>query len=304
MAAHLIEEGDAIQVTALAVVIFGPPGSGKTSIAQTCANPYTLDFDKGLHRSFNRKGGARFDCFRDVDDPAVKAKIKAANTIVIDTIGRLLDTLSGDIMTANAKHGTAAGGLTLQGFGALKSRFAMWMNQLRLAGKDVIMVCHEKEEKDGDDRIMRMDIQGGSYTEVHKLTDMIGYLGVDRSGRKTLDFNPSDRHVGKNAAGWGVIDVPKLEEQPDFFGRLLADAKASIGKATAASTEVASGVQKWAEWLATPSGSDIDSVNGVIPDLAEETPAVKKQAWAIIEKHCKAKGWSFDKETKTFKAAA
>lgn len=303
MAAQLIEESDVVTVTALATVIFGPPGTGKTSLAQTADQPFTLDFDRGVHRSFNRKRAMRFDAWGDV--LAADPHIRACKTVVVDTIGRLLDVLSADIIAESAKNMQRGGGLSLQGFGILKARFAAWMNQLRLAGKDVVLVCHEKEEKDGDNRIMRPDIQGGSYTEVHKLTDLIGYLGMDHSGgRRTLDFNPSDRHIGKNACGWEPLAVPKLEENPTFLADLLADAKARIGKTAEASAAIARAVDEWdARLTGTQTLADLNDLL-TSPELKAVPKSAKSQVWAVFEQFADAKGWAFDKTAKHFVEAA
>lgn len=301
MAAQLIDETEIIDVKCLCMVVFGPPGVGKTAICQTSESPLTLDFDRGAHRAFNRKPIMRFDTFRDVE--AAAPEIAKRKTIIVDTVGRLLDTLTQDIIANNAKHGSASGGLSLQGFGVLKARFGHWMSQLRLAGKDVILICHEKEEKDGDDRIMRPDIQGGSYAEVHKVADMIGYLYRDRSGKRFLDFNPTDRHLGKNAAAWDCLTVPDLAENADYLGKLLADAKARIGRTAEASAAVAGEVDGYQKWLA--GNPDMESVNGKLPALATVKPvAAKKQAWGLIEKYAADAGWTFDKTAKVFVGSA
>ena len=145
MAAQLIQETDQIDVSSLSMLIYSQPGSWKTSLAQTANDPITLDFDRGAHRAFNRKAVLRFDAWRDVAETG--KYLEGKKTLVVDTIGRALDMLAADIVATNAKHGSAAGGLSLQGYGALKSRFAQWMNNVRLAKVDVVMIAHEREER-------------------------------------------------------------------------------------------------------------------------------------------------------------
>lgn len=304
MAATVIAETDAMEVSSLCVLIFGPPGSFKTSLAQTAEAPVTFDFDKGIHRAWNRKTAVRFESWADVAAVSEgSAVMQGRRTIVIDTVGRMLDLMTAEIIRTNPKHGSAAGGLTLQGFGALRARFAYWLGQVRTGGRDVVMIAHEKEEKDGDERFFRPDIQGGSYSEVMKLTDLVGYLSLDRQGRRVLDFNPSDRHLGKNAAGWDPIQLPNLKERTSFLAELLADAKDRIGKTAEASAAVAREVEKWQALLAGVKA--VEALNNSLPDLKEiGHEAAKKQVWHLFLEHARANGWAWDKAAKVFKGAA
>ena len=296
MAAQLIGETEIIDVSALTMLVYGPPGVGKTTLAQTAEDPITLDLDRGAHRSGNRKAVMRFDTWKDIAEAS--AEIAKRKTVVVDTVGRALDMLAADIISVNAKHGTAAGGLSLQGYGALKARFGQWVGQLRLAGKDLIFLAHEKEEKDGDDRYMRPDIQGGSYTEVMKYADLVGYYLADRQGARKIDFNPSDRHIGKNAAGWKAMTVGDFATEPTFLAGLLADAKKRIGHTAEASAAAAKSVDEWATRLATKS--DLALFNSWMPLIAPLPQGSKAQAWKLITMHADAQGWTFDAKAKAF----
>jgi len=295
MAATLIQETDSIDVSCLSMLIYGPPGAWKTSIAQTASKPLTLDLDRGAHRSNFRKAVMRFDTWADLAH--AKAEIDKHQTIVVDTVGRLLDMLTADIVSCNAKHGSALAGLTLQGYGVLKSRFALWAGQLRQAGKDLVFIAHEKEEKDGDYRIMRADITGGSYTEVMKFTDLVGYLTV-RNGRRILDFNSTDQYVGKNAAGWDAMQVPNLSERPTFLADLIADAKEKIGKTSQTSAVLAKAVEDWSVRLDNLDG--MEQLNGILAEAKALPEAAKKQVWDLIKKHADNSGWSWDAKAKKF----
>lgn len=86
MSVHLIEPTQTIPVDFVPVLIFGPPGCGKTSLAQTADEPITLDFDRGIHRSFNRKKAARFDRWPDVVEAMDRGLFNDYRTIVVDTV--------------------------------------------------------------------------------------------------------------------------------------------------------------------------------------------------------------------------
>jgi hypothetical protein len=55
MALKIVRSSDPIRVERLNLVIYGPPGVGKSSLAFTADTPLLLDFDQGAHRAANRK---------------------------------------------------------------------------------------------------------------------------------------------------------------------------------------------------------------------------------------------------------
>lgn len=290
MAATLIQDTDAIDVSALTVMIYGAPGAGKTSLAQTADEPLTLDLDRGVHRSRNRRAAMRFDTFADV--AAAQPEIAKRKTAVVDTVGRLLDMIAFEISGANA--------LNQKQWGFLKSRFQQWSSAMRQMGKDVILIAHEKEERDDDGRrYVRPDIQGGSYTEVFKVADLVGYLYMDVQGRRTLDFSPTARYHAKNACGWKPIAVPDFADEPAFLAKLLADAKSVIGKTSQASAKAAEDVERWKAWLG--QALPLEQFNGALLDMKDLPKAVKAQVWKLVKENAESvRGWRFDKANSVF----
>src|SRR4051812_14030410 len=128
MAARLILETDVIDVTCPPVLIYGDPGSGKTSLGFTADDALGLDFDGGSHRSAFRKKTLRFDCWDDVittQNEGVKdAKGNLViptnfgnHNIILDTVDTLLKFMGQALMAGNAKLGNRAGGLSQNGWG-------------------------------------------------------------------------------------------------------------------------------------------------------------------------------------------
>lgn len=300
MAAHLLEPTDVIDVSNLPVVIYGPPGSGKTSLLQTAKNPITLDFDKGIHRSFNRKRAMRFDTWQDLIDTQEKGDLDGYDTWGIDTLGALLDSLAATIKAENAKN-AQGGGLSIQGWGVLGNRFGQWIRAAVGKGKDVVMVCHEEEDKDvAGNRYLRPSLPGKmAYTIVHRLVDLMGHIAYDGK-RRLLDFNPTDQAIGKNAAGWEPIALGKLEEQPTFLADLLDDAKRKIGKTAEASAELARTVSHFTDWLTAKP--DLAAFNTGLAELSGLNPAAKRQAWLVVQRYAEASGWVLPKGSKAFVA--
>ncbi len=133
MALRIIRSTDPITVNRLNVCIYAAPGLGKTSISFTADKPLLLDFDRGAHRSANRKDTVQVERWEDVAHITAD-DLADFNTVVVDTAGRALDTLTPDIIRRNPKMGRG-GSLTLQGFGQLKSEFVAWLKHLNSLGR-------------------------------------------------------------------------------------------------------------------------------------------------------------------------
>lgn len=299
MAVRRITETDVVEVRTLNVLLFGQPGAWKTSIAQTAESPYTIDFDKGIHRSFNRKTADQIDFWCDLDSPEVAEALLASKTVVVDTIGRALDMLTAEVLKSSS-HGTPASGLNQHGWGALKNRFALWVSTVRRAGKDIIFLAHADDKEKGEESWSKPDIQGGTYKEVMKMMDLAGWVYKTTTGGRQIDFRGIGQTPGKDTAGWGVVDVPNLREQPSFMAELLADAKLTIGKTAAASAAMARAVKEWGEFLAgKPSLAMFNEQLPLLAKLGQGTPA-RSSVGKMVSEHAAAQHWTLDKVKKLF----
>jgi hypothetical protein len=298
MAAHILEPSDIIPVTHLPVMIYGPPSAGKTSISQTANNPITLDFDRGIHRSAFRKRAVRFDAWDDLLAEQKKGLFQDYDSIVIDTLGAMLDVMSEAVKQEDPKN-AQRGGLSIQGWGVLGNRFGQWIRPLLLSGHDVVMVCHEEESKDvNGTRFCRPDMPGKmSYTIVHRVIDLMGHVRYEGSNR-FLDFSPSETAIGKNAAQFDPVPVPDLKTRPHFLADLLAEAKVRIGKTSEASAAIAKVTEEWAAKL--EADPPLAEFNGLLPGLTALQNGQKKAVWAMLKAHAEAAGWVFDKGRQVF----
>ncbi len=295
MAVRRITETDVIEVKTLNILIFGSPSSWKTSLAQTAEQPYTLDFDKGIHRSFNRKTADQLEFWSDLDDPLVREGIHAAKTVIVDTVGRALDLLTTDVLR-NRSHGSPSSGLNQQGWGALKNRFGQWVTTIRGQGKDIVFLAHSDEKEKGEERWVSPDIQGGTYKEVMKIMDLVGYLHQGDDGQRLLDFRGFGKTPGKDTAAWGVIEVPSLAKHPACLADLLASAKTAIGKTAAASAAHAAAIKDWSEFL--KSGPGLADFNARLK--AGLAGPARAEVWDMIQAHARGEKWSLDKVKKEF----
>ena len=115
-------------------------------------------------------------------------------TIVVDTVGRALDMLSVDIIRKNPKMGKGGGQLALQGYGELKVRFSAFLKLMNSFQKDVVLISHMDEQRNGEEIIERLDIQGSSKGEVYKSVDAMGRIFI-RNGKRYLDFFSTRRQL-------------------------------------------------------------------------------------------------------------
>ena len=286
-----------IAIETLILLLYGDPGAGKTSLAFTAEAPLLLDFDRGAHRSAFRKDTVPVDSWSSVEGMTAK-DLEPYSTIEVDTVGRCLDLMALSIIDRDPKLGMATGGLTLQGYGALKAGFAAWMRKLRSFGKDVILIAHGDEKTSGDVLILRPEITGSSYGEVFKQADGVGYLRM--VGRKRiLEWDPQERSVGKNPAGLAADEVPDLATQPDYMAGLIAAIKASIGRISEEGQAVAQTVMSWREKVlaaATPKALTklVTAIN------AELEGAVMQQVKALVAERARELDLEWIAEEKEF----
>lgn len=297
---NIITKSEHITVDHIVAMVYGEPGVGKTSLGFTADNPLLLDFDQGAHRSGFRKDSVRIARWEEVKGME-ESDLADYSTIVVDTTGRLLDKLSVYIVQQNPKMGRGGGALTLQGYGELKAEYTAWLNTLRSYGKDVLLLAHEKEDKSGDELIYRPDMQGGSYGEVFKSSDIVGFM--HRVGKDTcLDFSPSDRWVGKNAAGFDSLVVPNFTKEPDYMAGLIQAAKDKLNAMSAEAKEVMETVEAWRAEIM--EAQTIDALNTLIDKAKEEglQKPVSTQVFHLMVEQAKSMGLLFNRDTGQFEA--
>lgn len=279
---------DRIAVQTITILIYGSPGVGKTSIACTAEAPLLLDFDKGAHRSGFRRDCARIDTWADVAQ-MTEADLADYRTIIVDTVGRCLDVMAADIIRKNPKMQGYAGALSLQGYGALKAAYATWLGWLSSLGKDVVLIAHDKEDKKGDEMIMRPDIQGGSAGEVFKRADGAAYMYT--SERKAiLDFSPG-AWLGKNPARFDPIVVPNLHDDRHFLAGVIGRAKDALNAMSDEQRRVVADIDAWAARAA--AASTAAEINALVNEAAPLTSPVGPQAKHAVVARAKALGLEY-----------
>lgn len=299
MAITIIEQTDAIEVQFVPILYFGPSGSEKTTLAQTANEPFTIDADRGIHRARNRRRSGQVDTWDDMLEMTHGREVANCQTIVVDTLGRVLDLMIPPILAESSKYGYQ-GNLSPSGWGVLGGRFTTWIKTVRALGKDLIMVCHQEDSKDaaGNSEVFP-DMPGRmSYKEVHKFCDMIGRIRYEGK-RKFLDFSPAEGATCcKNAAGLDPILMPDLSKSKTFMADLIVEIKKRVGKTSEASAAAARIVTDWRDRIAAVK--TLDAFNAMLPEMGKYKNGIKAQMWALVQAHAKECELTFDQAAKKF----
>lgn len=217
-------------------LVYGQPGVGKSSLALSAPQPVLLDFDGGIQRV---NGAFQVPTLQVENWPQVNEALSEiesggvpCKTIVVDTASKMLDYMGADIIKNNPKYGKADGSLTLQGFGVRKSMFINFLRRVALMGKNVVFVAHEREEKDGEMKVIRPEIGGSSAGDLIKELDLVGYMQsfsfeVTKNGRheivvdRTVSWSPTQKFYGKNTCN--LPAVHSVETNIDADGNVIGE---------------------------------------------------------------------------------
>jgi hypothetical protein len=296
MALRITRASDPILVDRLNMVLYGPPGTGKSSLGFTADKPLLLDFDRGAHRAAGRKDSVPISTWDDVAG-ITAADLAPFSTVILDTAGRALDVLSADIIRGNPKLGRG-GALTLQGYGELKARFIAFLKLLNGFGKDVVLIAHMDEQRNGDEIIERLDVQGGSKGEIYKAADAMGRLTI-KDGKRVLNFSPTDAAFGKNPAQLEPLLVPHFQaaEFGNFLGSVIQSTKDKLNELTEEQTKAQAKLEAWR--LAVNDLEDADGINASLSKAVEIGQAAK----SLLHDRATKLGLVFDAKAKQYAAA-
>ena len=293
MALNITKSDEVIKVDAICVTIYSQPGLGKTSLAYTASRPLLLDFDKGAYRAVERKDVVQVTDWRDVAGMAA-GDIAEYDTIIIDTVGKALESLTQDILRQNSKLGFG-GALNQQGWGQLGVKFGAFLRMLRGFGKDVILIAHMDEQKDGDAIKERLKISGGSKDLVLTDSDAIARISVVNRERHLI-FSPTETSFGKDPAQIDSMPIPDASrpEYADCLERIISEIKEKLNSLS--EEQVArKGEVEWFK-QAVPNMKDAEAINAV---LGRAKKAGRDVAKMVVDRATEL-GLHFDPEAKAY----
>lgn len=149
------------------MLIAGYPGIGKSTLALSAPRPLHIDCDFGIDRIEPRY---RMPYIQPRSYDEILNDLKPENlndfeTLVFDTAGKLISLMGLWAIKQNPKYGQRDGSLSLKGYGFVGREFVRLMDycfyELK---KNIVVVFHATEEKDGDNTRLRIKVEARPRT--------------------------------------------------------------------------------------------------------------------------------------------
>lgn len=299
MALNIVTSVQPLNVENIITFIYGDPGIWKTSLAFTAKNPILFDFDKGAHRAGAfRKDTVQIGSWNEVARFTAQ-DLQGYDTIIVDTAGRALDMMT-DSLKGDSRNTRRDGQLTMQGYGKLGSMFTDWLKMLRGMGKDIVLLAHASEDKDGDNVIKRPDMVGGSKKEAYKVADMMGYMTMQQGQNgavRVLNFTPNHTYLAKDSGQIGNIIINSMTDAPNQLADIIQATKNHINSLSAEAAKAQQQLENLRnDLLDAESASDLDELKA---DLDKSHPLYKEMALSVMSRS-KALGFIYDKSSDSF----
>lgn len=264
----ILKANEALPERPVIILLYGDPGIGKTSLFNTSNNPLLIDFDRGKDRAIFRKDTLVVNTWEDVEIEEKAGTFKNYNTVGIDTAKAALDDFLMSYVVKkdykNAKNKLAA-------YGAIGDEFKIFVSNRRSENADIIIICHSKDDKDGETLRKIPDVTGGSYQLLLRIADQVGYMSMV-GNKRSIQFEPTDRTVGKNVARLPLIEIPN-ETDPsakEFMAKVIADVKSAICAQSEAQREALEKSEKFQ--IEIEKAAEISDLSLLLPSIAELPP--------------------------------
>ena len=209
------------------ILIAGFPGIGKTTLALSAPKPLHIDVDRGVDRvqAKNRKDFTQPETYEELLND-LKGDLSDYETLVFDTGGNFLALMKPYVIRQDSKNGQKDGKtLSIKGYGAVGKEFQRLMDEaFYTLNKNVVVIFHAKEDKDGEATKLRILVEGSTKDNVWQPMDLGGFMEM-YNGKRTIGFSNCERYFAKGTHGInGVIELPDLDNQNipnDFLTQLF-----------------------------------------------------------------------------------
>lgn len=211
----------------IVMILYGRGGVGKTTFAATAPRPLLIDFENGTkylgERGLNCDVIRMANWFTREDLMQLKGLLPQYDTIILDPIGEAMEKLMSSAALDGKKFRQNDGSLSMAGWGEAKRQMKGLVKWLRDSGKNVILVAHVAEGKEGDQTSYRIQIATKLSDELPTMVDIISYMGVrkDAEGKKQVVlYTPAQggNYDSKDRTGRlpEVVPVSELHGWDDF----------------------------------------------------------------------------------------
>ena len=295
------------------MILYGPPGIGKTTLALSAPDPILIDFDHGISRvkAQHRKATMVCKTYEEVLSDVERPEIASFKTFVIDTGGSFVTYLQDWAMRTNpAQNRQKNGALSLKGFGAVKQEFQRFTGYVRdVMRKNIIYVFHSDEQKDKDGNpIQRLLCEGAVRNIVWQPCDFGGYMQMIGT-RRVISFTPETEFFAKGCYGIeGQRDIPTLRQTDtnDFLTRLFEEARSNIEADNEAFAPVREQYKQTMQSVrdALDAITDAQTATDAAAYVASLTHVLtsQKEARALLKEKTDSIGLKWNKETGKYEA--
>ena len=290
------------------VLVYGAPGMGKSTLGLSTPSPVLLDFDGGVQRVNGAFQVPTLQVEKWEDVMAVlNEDLSEYKTIVIDTAGKALDFMSAYIIKNEPKLAKRDGSLSLQGFTARKAMFINFLRQVSMMGKNLVFIAHEREDKDGEQKIVRPEMGGSSVGDLIKELDLVGYMQA-YGEKRYVYWGVNEKAYTKN-----TCNLPNAMEIPTLInghGAVIGENRflTNIFESYHSYLRNEREVRKEYDALIESAKEEVEAIvdastaNDFCKSFAEA-----KQIWdsklkigLLVKEKCEKLGLKFDKKTKMY----
>lgn len=289
----------------LAVIIAGVAGIGKTTLALSSPKPLLVDLDKGVSRveAKYRTDTAVVNSYDELINDLRNSDLSDYETIVIDTGGKLLEFLKPVVIKEDSKNGKRDGNLSLQGYGAVKRKFADFISFVKSLNKHLVLVFHATEVNLPNDITgLRIRMEGSSKDEVWDDIDVGGFIEM-KGKTRTIGFSNCERYYAKGTHGiHGEYEIPTLDKNSkntfltDLFKKIKDDLNNEVielNKYNQVMKEMTPLIE---------NVNNLESVNSAFNQITSVSHYLtsKDELWFRLNNKAKSLGYKYDRTTNQF----
>lgn len=291
------------------MLIAGYPGIGKSTLALSAPNPLHIDVDFGIDRiePRYRKAYIQPRSYDEILEDLTPINVQDFDTLVFDTGGKLISLMSLWAIKKDPKYGQRDGSLSLKGYGFVGKEFVRLMDfcfyELQ---KNIVIVFHATEEKDGDNTRLRIKVEGQTKNNVWEPMDLGGFVEIYGNDR-TIGFSNCERYFAKGTRGIsGIRKIPSLTPTSpnNFLTKLFAEYNAiSTREAEQNAADQTTYEAAMAEGRAIiDTITDADTANAAMPRIKAIKHALtsEKEVGVAFNAKIKACGLFYDKVLKKY----
>ena len=294
------------------MLIAGYPGIGKSTLALSAPKPLHIDVDFGIDRIEPRYRAPYIQPkdYEEILSDLTPENVAPFETLVFDTGGKLISLMSLWAIKKDPKYGQRDGSLSLKGYGAVGKEFVRLMDycfyELK---KNIVIVFHATEEKDGDATRLRIKVEGQTKNNVWEPMDLGGFVEIYGNDR-TIGFSNCERYFAKGTRGIsGIRKIPALgpSSPNDFLTKLFAEYNAKAAEEVAQNVQEAEKYNRAMELgRAVIEGvHDADSANDSMADFKAIPHALtsERELGVLWNGKIKELGLMYDKVLKAYTEA-